>query len=268
MNMHKQHNVHGLLVPLVTPFYKGTFDTSSMRKLIRSLELHIDGCIPCLSSGEGEKLSEKEWIEIVDCVCNATKKPVFAGIIRDNEENILGLVKRANTLSCNGIVIPTLYKNDVKNIRYIEKVAKISKKPIILYNTEQSSITSIASFKQLNTITKIIALKDSSMNVQLFQKLITLKKKGTLHMALFQGMEHLLMDSKGCDGYVLSLLNTEPQLCKKMFQKQDKSTNKKIILTFWKQNLGGHWYSSIKALLYERKILISSEEVDPLIKPL
>ena len=56
MNMKKENNIVGLFVPLVTPIYKGKFDGTSMKKLVKFLDSTVDGYIPCLSSGEGKRL--------------------------------------------------------------------------------------------------------------------------------------------------------------------------------------------------------------------
>lgn len=266
--MKNTNNIAGLFVPLVTPFYRGKLDENSMKKLIKSLETSVNGYTPCLSSGEGKKLSVKEWESVISFVCSSTKKPVFAGILRESEKDVFALVKKANKLSCAGIVVPTLYDTDEKNCKYLKQVAELSNKDVMLYNTEEHPFKSVETLKKLDSLSKIVALKDSSMNISFFKKLITLKKQNKLHLNIFQGMEHLLLQSVGCDGYVISLLNTEPKLCKAMIQMQDKVTNHKIIAKFWKQNLGGNWYISLKAILHERGIICSAEEINLGVKPI
>lgn len=264
--MKKENNITGSFVPLVTPFYRGKFDENSMKKLVKSLDSSVDGYIPCLSSGEGKSLSVKEWENVINTVFASTKKPVFAGILRSDEKEIFALIKKANSLPCTGIVIPTLYKTDEKNLQYIKQATEFSKKQIMLYNTEEHPLKSIDTIKDLDSLSKIVAMKDSSMNLSFFKKLVTLKNQNKLSMSIFQGMEHLLLQSAGCDGFVISLLNTEPKLCKSMFQKQNKITNDRIIAKFWEQNLGGNWYISLKAILHERGIIRSAEEVKQTIK--
>jgi len=266
--MKNKNNITGLFVPLVTPFYRGKFDETSMRKLIKSLDSSVGGYIPCLSSGEGKKLSVKEWEAVIKYVCSSTKKPVFAGLLRENENEVFILVEKANKLPCVGIVVPALYDTDEKNFKYIKQVAEISNKEVMLYSTEERPLKSVSTVKKLDSFSKIVAIKDSSINVSFFKKLVALKKQNKIRMSIFQGMEHLLLQSAGCSGYVISLLNTEPKLCKIMFQKQNKTTNEKIITKFWEQNLGGSWYISLKAILHERGVIRSAEEVNPEVKPL
>jgi len=265
--MKNKNNITGLFVPLVTPFYRGKFDESSMKKLIKSLDSSVDGYIPCLSSGEGKKLSVKEWETVIKSVCSSTQKLVFAGILRESEREVFALIQKSNKLPCTGIVVPTLYDSDEKKFKYLKQVTEKSSKQVMLYSTEEHPIKTIATLKKMDSLPKIVAVKDSSMNTGLFKKLIVLKKQNKLRMNIFQGMEHLLLQSAGCSGYVISLLNTEPKLCKTMFQEQGKDTNDKIIAKFWEQNLGGTWYISLKAILHERGVIRSAEEVTPEVKP-
>jgi 4-hydroxy-tetrahydrodipicolinate synthase len=266
--MSETAKISGLFVPLLTPFYKGKFDAISMKRLIKRLDPHVDGYIPCLSSGEGKELSTKEWEEIVTVVATSTQKPVFTGILRTDEKSILSLIKKANALPCTGIVVPTLYQTDKDNVAYIHRVIKASKKPIILYNTEDHPIQSTNTVVKLDSLSnsKIVGIKDSSMNISFFQKLVDLNRKHILQMNVFQGMEHLLLQSAGCSGYILSLLNIEPELCRTMLTSPKKTHNQKILTKFSEYNLGGDWYITLKALLYARGTIRSAEQVNQTIQ--
>lgn len=265
--MKGKYKTKGLFVPLVTPFYKGSFDAISIKKLIRILRDDVDGFIPCLRSGEGEKLSNEDWKKVTQTVCQATSKAVFVGILRNTEQQVLALVKQANRLPCQGIVVPTLYDSDKKNVKLLERASKLSKKSVIVYNTEKHPLRSAESIRKIDTLPNIVAIKDSSMNTNFFKKILTLKKQGKLDLSIFQGMEHLLLPSAGCDGYIVSLLNTEPKLCTTLFKKTNAQNNKKVVKTFWEQNLGGQWYVTLKGILYERGIIRSAEEINTPIKP-
>ncbi|MDO8598758.1 MAG: dihydrodipicolinate synthase family protein, partial [bacterium] len=191
-----------------------------------------------------------------------------AGILKDTEAEVLSFVRNANTLPCTGVVIPVLYTIANRNTRYLQRVHRISKKPIIVYNRERRSLNSTAAVRAWDALSQIIAVKDSSMNVPFLKKLIALRRRGALRVRIYQGMEHLLLRSAGCDGYIISLLNTEPGLCREMFVKQDRVSNEKIVEQFWRQNLGGNWYVTLKAILCERGIIRSAEEVRPRVQPI
>lgn len=260
--MSTKRKTKGMLVPLVTPFYKGRFDDLSMTKLIKSINNNVDGFISCLSSGEGGKLSDNQWETVVRTVSKSTSKPVFAGILRGSEKGIEKLVKKANKISCDGVVIPTIYSSEKRNHKFLLKMINISEKPIIIYNTEKNSIKSLAIFKDLAGKDKIIGVKDSSLDVNFFKTLLKYKSANDLNLEIFQGMENLLLASKGCDGYIISLLNTKARMCRRMFKNPTRINNKAILNEYWKQNLGGQWFISLKAILYSKGIIRSSEEVN------
>ena len=60
--------IKGLYVPIITPMFHGEFDKGSMQKLIESVDQYVDGYVPCLSSGEGQVLSNEQWKEVVQFV--------------------------------------------------------------------------------------------------------------------------------------------------------------------------------------------------------
>ena len=260
------NKITGLLVPLITPMHHGKFDGQAMGKLIKSLEKYVDGYVPCLSSGEGAMMSDQLWQEVVASVRSKTVKPVIAGIKRKKIKDIVKLAGLAKKMNCNAIILPVPFNSDQKNIKFFEHVASKISMPIVIYNTETAAFKSIAAVKKINKLSNIIAIKDSSMNIGLFKQLLALKATGELRINLFQGMEHLLLESKGCDGFLVSLLNVEPKLCKSMFKSFSKKTNLKILNKFWTYNLGGEWYITLKGLLYSQGIIRSSEQINPAIK--
>lgn len=251
----------GLYVPLVTPYYKGSFDRQSLRKLVHFLEPFVDGFVPCLSSGEGDRLDDKTWTEVVRTVIISTTKPVYAGIKRQERQRVIQLLRKANSMGCEGVVLPTPALPKAKIFPYFQEISDLSTKPIIIYNTEENPLTEVKIIQQIDQLPRIVAIKDSSKNIAFFRKLISFKKRRELRLDVLQGMENLLFESKGCDGYLISLLNVEPELCKQMFSKQKKDIDQKIKSIFWEYNLGGRWYITLKALLYQRGIIRSAEEV-------
>lgn len=260
-------NIVGLWIPLVTPMYRGVYDQQSMGRLMRLVEPYVDGYVPCLSTGEGAVLFDALWEEVIADVCARTRKPVVAGIKRKNFADILRLAKKANHFGCEAIAVPVPSTSEKENLRFFEQLASRSPLPIMVYNTESTAFTTVKSIQQLDTFQNVIALKDSSMNIGLFQKLIELRLKGKLRLTILQGMEHQLFASKGCDGFLTSLLNNEPELCKKLFNTYSLKIHKQIMDKFWWQhNLGGEWFITLKALLYSRGILRSAEQVKQMVK--
>ncbi len=254
-------SLRGLYVPLVTPMLHGALDSESMKKLMMSIEDAVQGYVPCLSSGEGEALSPSQWEEAVSCVIENTEKPVIAGILQDAVEEIVSLAHKASELGCAAVILP-IPKGSVEEIvKYFQNLISKIELPIVLYNTKHAPLESIGCVQRLDQM-GIVGIKDSSQNIDFFKELIGLKTKGNLHLALLQGMENQLYESAGCDGFLISLLNVEPELCAKMFQSPSKELNAKILSLFSEYGFDAKdWYMSLKALLHGKGVICSSEQV-------
>lgn len=260
-------DINGIYLPLVTPFLKGSFDADSMGSLIRSTEDYIAGYVPCLSSGEGAKMSEDIWVQVISTVRELTKKPVLAGIKREAIEEMLRFIKLAYELGCDGIIIPLVSSDEDEVYKYLERISAASKLPIIIYNTEEKNISTVNFLERITSLDNIIAMKDSSGNQGFFDNAVIAKKRGVINLALLQGLEHQLWDSREGDGYLISLANIEPETCDHFYTNPSVKKNEEIIDLFWKYNLGGNWLVSIKAILFAKRIISSSEdivlEIDP-----
>ena len=106
---------------------------------------------------------------------------------------------------------------------------------------------------------QIIGFKDSSGDEQLFSEMVKARKAGKINFSIFQGLENKLFKSTGCDGFMIAMANVEPELCREIFLEPEKAD--KIFEKFWEYNLGGNeWFISLKAILYAKDILRSSEQ--------
>jgi 4-hydroxy-tetrahydrodipicolinate synthase len=257
----------GIYVPLVTPFYKGQFDPQSLKKLIQFTAPEVSGFVPCLSSGEGSIISDSVWEEVVRCARKHTKKTVIAGVKRNKIADTIKLSNKAQRIGCDAVMVPVPYADERKTLKYFRDLARAIALPVVVYNTEQHRFKSITAINELQQNEAIIGIKDSSMNEKLFAQMCKMRINNTLRFSVFQGMEHQMLSPDGCDGHIVALANVEPRLCREMWLKNTAHLNSKIIDLFWRYNLGGNWYVSIKSLLSERKIIRSAEETALAIRP-
>ena len=267
MNQTSNLSLSGVYVPLVTPFYRGKFDSLSLAKLIRYTQPYAAGYVPCLSSGEGQIISDRVWEEVVTATRRTTKKFVAAGIKRDNIEAVLRLSARAQRIGCQAVVLPVPYEKESDTLGYFESLGAKINLPIVVYNTEQQQIRTRSALLALASNPAIIAIKDSSLNKRFFATACQLRRSGKLRLAILQGMENQMRVPDGCDGHMVALANVEPELCQLMLQRNSSALNTKIIDLFWKYNLGGNWYVSLKMLLLCRGVLRSAEETQLAIQP-
>jgi 4-hydroxy-tetrahydrodipicolinate synthase len=257
----------GIYVPLVTPFYSGHFDPQSLRKLIQFTAPAVNGYVPCLSSGEGGVISNAVWEEVVRCTRKYTNKTVIAGIKRNTVAETIKLANKAQRIGCDAVMVPVPYAVEHKALKYFDDLTRKIALPVVVYNTEQHRFRSIGAIKELQQNEAIIGMKDSSMNKKLFAQMCKMRIEKTLRFPVFQGMEHQMLSPLGCDGHIVALANIEPRLCREMWSRNSVKLNAQIIDLFWRYNLGGNWYVSLKALLFERGIIRSGEESKLAIRP-
>ena len=204
------------------------------------------------------------WNEAISCVVSLTNKPVAAGILGKDIKQIISLADTANKLGCVAVVIPAAGENEEEIVKFFNELDTKTSLSVIIYNTEKSSVHSVENLMRLDILKNVVAIKDSSGDANFFSEVIAQKDK--FKMSVLQGMENQLLQSKGCDGYLISLGNVEPQLCKTMFENPTEENNQKILAKFWEYNLGGEWYITLKALLYSRGIIRSAEQVKQTVK--
>jgi 4-hydroxy-tetrahydrodipicolinate synthase len=256
--MNPKPQIKGLWVPLVTPFYNGVFDGESMIRLINETEPSVDGFMPCLSSGEGWGMDDSLWEEILQTVTNHANKPVAAGVLKNSIANISDLSLIAKKHGCVAVVVGIQGVTDEEQKKFCHEVSEKSALPIILYNTENCNISNTQTLIEISSIENIIALKDSSQNQAFFTDAIRAQEKGGI--SILQGMENQLLNSVGCNGYVLSLANVDPELCKKMLTSPSAELQDEVMLQWDTLGLASPtWYAGLKLALMSRGVIRSAE---------
>jgi 4-hydroxy-tetrahydrodipicolinate synthase len=252
--------VKGLWVPLLTPLNEGKFDKTSALTLLKNIEPYADGFVPCLSSGEGSKMNKELWEEVVGFIVQNTSKPVAAGILKNDLQDILRICEKAKQLGCFAVVVPTQGSSDEERQEFCKNVSEQISLPLIVYTTEKSAITTLDSIKKLATYPNVIGIKDSLGNQSFFNEMVKARKAGMLDLSVLQGMENQLLQSAGCDGFLISLANIEPQLCRDMLEHPTEELNGKVMQKWDELNLASdEWYVYIKKALFENKVITSPE---------
>lgn len=237
-----------------------------MVRLIWSLDTYADGYIPCLSSGEGDVMDDELWWEVVQATKIATKKPVYAGIKRGTIDRVNALIQKGENIGITGFTIPLKWSTEEDIIAYAEDIARRTALPIIWYNTEKEHLSTREGLQRLANIANTVGLKDSSMNEGFFKIALQMRKNGEISMGIFQGMEHQMTDVVWADGYIVSLANVEPELCRDCLN-NPPTYKERIRELFWQYNLGKDWFVTLKALLFARWIFASAEQITPDIIP-
>jgi 4-hydroxy-tetrahydrodipicolinate synthase len=264
----KSHRaLSGLYVPLLTPLLRGEIDVVSLRRLIRSVEPYIAGYVPCLSTGEGEFLSSQQWAVVIEATRRASRKPIVAGIKHESFSEVCRRAGLAADIGCSAIAVPVPSPNEGESLAYFAALGAKVALPIMVYNTEERRFKTMKALQSLQKIAAVVALKDSSGDERFFAAACRWRALGRLRFSLLQGMEHLMQVPAGCDGHLVALANVEPKLCAEMLATNSARTFARIRDCFWRYNLGGEWYVSLKAILLERGVLRSAEQLRLAVRP-
>jgi 4-hydroxy-tetrahydrodipicolinate synthase len=163
----------GVNPALVTPFARDqSVDEDAFRRLIRHVLPHVDGLVPCGTTGEFNYLTPEENRRLVQiAVEEAGHKPVIAGTGAAGTRLAIDLAwgaQEAGATACL-IVAPYFLHPSDKGIyqHYYEIAAAVPEMPIILYNIPQvvDAYLPRRVVQDLADLPNIVGLKDSSGNL-------------------------------------------------------------------------------------------------------
>ncbi|MGD8474717.1 MAG: 4-hydroxy-tetrahydrodipicolinate synthase [Anaerolineae bacterium] len=163
----------GVNPALVTPFARDqSLDEEAFRNLIRHVLPHVDGLVPCGTTGEFNYLTPEENMQLVQiAVEEAGEKPVIAGTGAAGTKQAIELARNAQEAGASAclIVCPYfLHPSDKGIFQHYYTIAKaLPEMPIILYNIPQvvDAYLPRRVVEDLADIPNIVGLKDSSGNL-------------------------------------------------------------------------------------------------------
>jgi 4-hydroxy-tetrahydrodipicolinate synthase len=163
----------GVNPALVTPFARDqSVDEGAFRALIRHVIDHVDGLVPCGTTGEFNYLTPDENKRLVQiAVEEARGKPVIAGTGAPGTKQAIELACNARAAGATAclIVCPYFLHPSDKGIyqHYYTIARALPDMPIILYNIPQvvDAYVPRRVIEDLADIPNIVGLKDSSGNL-------------------------------------------------------------------------------------------------------
>jgi len=139
--------LRGSLTALVTPFEKnGRLDEKAFRDLVEwQISEGTTGLVPVGTTGESPTLTHDEHRHVVKmCVEVARGRvPVIAGAGSNNTEEAVGLVKYAESVGADAVLVVTPYYNKPTQrglYAHFAAVAQATTLPVIIYNIPPRSI--------------------------------------------------------------------------------------------------------------------------------
>jgi len=214
----------GVFPALVTPFAKDEeFDEKAYRYLIRHVLSHVDGLVPCGTTGEFPYLSVEEQKRIVRvAVEEAGAKPVIAGTGAAGTRQAIELAHNAKEVGASACLIVTpyfLHPSDKGVYQHFHEIAETVDIPIILYNIPQvvDRYLPRTVIEDLSDIPNIVGLKDSSGNLTYTMEVLEMTQG---RIDVFIGHDEVVLPALagGCTGMILASAQVFPKVWQQVFR--------------------------------------------------
>ena len=163
--------LHGLWLPLITPFRDGTLDEISLRRLVRHYAAQpIDGLILAATSGEGLTLgvAELEWIVALtraEMTHGQRYIPICLGLAGSHTRKMCDTLDETAAWPIDGYLISSPYysRPSQRGLRqHFRALADHASWPIVLYNIPYRTSVNLANetLLELAEHPNIVGLKD------------------------------------------------------------------------------------------------------------
>ncbi len=225
MTSNKAEWFKGIFPALVTPFtVDDQIDEQTYRDLIRFVLPHVNGVVPCGTTGEFSSMTLAEKRQVIQiCVDEvAGQVPVLAGTGCQSTHETLELTRWAKDVGVTGalVVAPYFLKPAFNEVfDHFKQVDKIGL-PIVLYNIPQCAGTHFRWWTAEGmglAFDHVIGMKDSSGDMPFFMAALE-KLRGTI--GLFVGHDEIVGAAllAGADGAILASANLIPDVWQQIYQ--------------------------------------------------
>ncbi len=215
----------GIYPALVTPFDKdGRFDEAAYRELIRFVLPHVNGVVPCGTTGEFSSMTAQERQRVVEvCVDEVNGRvPVVAGTGAPSTRQAVALTRHAKEAGATGalVVAPYFLKPSFNEVYDYFKAVNEVGLPIILYNIPQCAGTHFRWWTgegMAVDLDNVVGIKDSSGDLPFMEAMFE-KVKG--QVGIFVGHDEVVQAAlgAGADGAILASANLIPDIYQKMYK--------------------------------------------------
>jgi 4-hydroxy-tetrahydrodipicolinate synthase len=136
-------SLHGLWLPLVTPFRGGALDEGSLRRLVRHYAAFpVNGMILAATSGEGMTLGTAELERLVATVCDEMSDsghylPICLGLSGAGTAKLCDALDQTAAWPIDGYLIASPYYTRPSQrglVQHFNALADHASRPIVLYN--------------------------------------------------------------------------------------------------------------------------------------
>ena len=222
-------HLHGLWLPLITPFRDGALDEASLRRLVQHYHSRpIDGLVLAATTGESLTLDAGETERLVFAVRDEAGKardlPILLGLSGSNTRSLSDTLDRTAAWPIDGYLIssPSYSRPSQRGLElHFRALAERAGHPVLLYNIPYRTGVNLgnAAMLRLAGHPNIIGLKDCCVDRN--QSLELLRRRQQ-NFAVLTGEDAQCFEalSDGADGAILASAHVETatfaEICKLM----------------------------------------------------
>ncbi|MDB5635370.1 MAG: 4-hydroxy-tetrahydrodipicolinate synthase [Bradyrhizobium sp.] len=214
-----QSLLHGLWLPLVTPFRDGELDEATLRRLVRHYAARpVDGLVLAATTGEGLTLEPAETERLVFAVRDEVGSkdiPILLGLSGSNTRALLDTLARTAAWPIDGYLISCPYysRPSQRGLElHFTALADRARHPVMLYNIPYRTGVNLGNEAMLHLADhpNIAGLKDCSANRE--QSLDLLHRRPQ-HFAVLTGEDAQYHEAlaDGADGGILASAHIETE---------------------------------------------------------
>ena len=171
--MNKELIFKGVGTALITPTNENGIDFEKLEILIDwQIKEGVNALIIAGSTGEGATLDDKEHKELLKFSKEKInhRVPMVAGVGSNDTNYAISLAKFACEIGADGLLVVTPYYNKATQYGLIQSytaIAKVSNKPIILYNVPSRTGVNIEpeTYLELSKVDNITSIKEANGNL-------------------------------------------------------------------------------------------------------
>ena len=224
----KTLKLSGLIPPMVTPLdAKRRLDKKGTKNMVRHLlKGGVDGIFLLGTTGEGPHLSYAIRENLVETVCRLVKGrvPVLVGITETDLDDAVAFAARCKAHGASAVVAapPYYFKlTQAECVAWFTEMADRLPLPLVVYDMPAHTDTIIepATIAKLAAHPNIVAMKDSSSIIALFNKFRVALEPYAEKFSLFMGPDEAMGEAVllGADGGVCTGANLWPAQFKAMY---------------------------------------------------
>jgi 4-hydroxy-tetrahydrodipicolinate synthase len=234
--------LHGLWLPLVTPFRNGELDETSLRRLVAHFASHpIDGLILAATSGEGLALSTSELERLVNLVreeLDARRRflPICLGMAGAATRKMQEVLDETAAWPIDGYLISSPYyvrPSQRGLLAHFTTLADHASWPILLYNIPYRASVGLANetLLALAEHPNIVGMKDCGADRAQSRELLRARPAG-FRVLTGEDAEYFDALDDGADGAILLSAHVETETFAEVFA-QMKAGNRAAALAAW-----------------------------------